>query len=58
MKKDLDVSSESEKDLLQSLATELAKKTKTEKDLSALCRELVKLTAENALGKNIVSFSL
>ena len=52
------MSSESEKDLLLSLATELGNKLKTEKDLSALSRELVKLTVETALGNNIVSFSL
>jgi putative transposase len=44
---------DSEKDLIQSLATELAKNLKTEKDLSALSRELVKLTVETALGKEM-----
>lgn len=35
---------------LKSLASELAKDVKTEKDLSALTSELVKLTVEAALG--------
>lgn len=43
----------SEKEILQSLATELAKNLKTEKDISALSRELVKLTVETALGKEM-----
>ena len=47
------MSTESEKEILQSLAKELAKNLKTEKDLSALSRELVKLTVETALGKEM-----
>ncbi len=47
------MSEKSEKDILQSLASELAKNLKTEKDLSALSRELVKLTVETALGKEM-----
>lgn len=47
------MSEKSEKELLQSLAKELAKNLKTEKDLSALSRELVKLTVETALGKEM-----
>lgn len=47
------MSKESEKKLLQSLAAALAKNLKTEKDLSALSRELVKLTVETALGKEM-----
>jgi len=49
----LDVSTESEKEILQTLAKQLAKNLKTEKDLSALSRELVKLTVETALGKEM-----
>lgn len=44
---------ESDKELLQSLAKELARNLKTENDLSALSRELVKLTVETALGKEM-----
>ncbi len=40
------MSQEANQEILQSLATELAKNVKTEKDLSALSRELV----ETALG--------
>lgn len=47
------MSKESDKELLQSLAKELAKNLKTENDLSALSRELVKLTVETALGKEM-----
>jgi len=47
------VSTKSKNELLQSLAKELAKNLKTEKDLSALSRELVKLTVETALGKEM-----
>lgn len=47
------MSKDPEKDILQSLATELAKNLKTEKDLSALSRQLVKLTVETALGKEM-----
>ncbi len=47
------MSKESDKEILQSLAAELAKNLKTEKDLSALSRELVKLTVETALGKEM-----
>ncbi len=47
------MSKESDKEILQSLAVELAKNLKTEKDLSALSRELVKLTVETALGKEM-----
>ncbi len=47
------MSQECNQEILQSLATELAKNLKTEKDLSALSRELVKLTVETALGKEM-----
>lgn len=47
------MSKESNKEILQSLAAELAKNLKSEKDLSALSRELVKLTVETALGKEM-----
>ncbi|SDP54638.1 IS256 family transposase [Desulforhopalus singaporensis] len=47
------MSKESDKEILQSLAAELAKNLKSEKDLSALSRELVKLTVETALGKEM-----
>lgn len=47
------MSKEPDKKLLQSLASELTKNLKTEKDLSALSRELVKLTVETALGKEL-----
>ncbi len=47
------MSKEINRDILQPLATELAKNLKTEKDLSALSRELVKLTVETALGKEM-----
>ena len=42
-----------ENEHLQSLAAELAENLKTEKDLSSLTRELVKLTVETALGKEM-----
>jgi len=38
---------------LQALATELAKNIKTEADLNALSRELLKLTVEAALGAEL-----
>lgn len=47
------MSTEPNKELLQSLANELAKNLKTENDLSTLSRELVKLTIETALGKEM-----
>ena len=47
------MSKETDKDILQALASELAKNLKSEKDLSALSRELVKLTVETALGKEM-----
>ncbi|SDO44306.1 Transposase, Mutator family [Desulforhopalus singaporensis] len=47
------MSKESDKEIPQSLAAELAKNLKSEKDLSALSRELVKLTVETALGKEM-----
>ncbi len=45
------MSQEANQEILQSLVTELAKNLKSEKDLSVLSRELVKLTVETALGK-------
>lgn len=50
------MSIESNKELLQSLANELGKNLKTENDLSALSRELVKLTVETALGKEMEEY--
>ena len=47
------MSRKSENEHLQSLAAELARNLKTEKDLSSLTRELVKLTVETALGKEM-----
>lgn len=47
------MSRKSDKEHLQSLAAELARNLKTEKDLSSLTRELVKLTVETALGKEM-----
>ena len=52
-RKGIDVSKETENTHLQSLAAELAKNLKTEKDLSALSREIIKLTVETALGKEM-----
>lgn len=47
------MSRKSENKHLQSLAAGLARNLKTEKDLSSLTRELVKLTVETALGKEM-----
>jgi transposase-like protein len=42
-----------ERSKLQALAAELAKDIKTEADLNALSRELLKLTVETALGAEL-----
>ena len=47
------MSGKSENEHLQSLAAELARNLKTEKDLSSLTREFVELTVETALGKEM-----
>jgi len=52
------VSTEFNQELLQSLANKLAVNLKTENDLSALCRELVKLSVESAPGKKRKNISV
>ena len=46
------MSKKSDKEHLQSLAAELARDLKTDKDLLSPTRELVRLTVETALGKD------